>query len=173
LPTVCSVLFRQTNIIWVAFCAGTLVATKMDEAWRTEHTKKRDEKSPPSQVPLSFSGAKKVMVFSLEFLTSPGHVKAVLQVAWPYAVAEGEGNKKRTTISRKEANMSKALVRRNSSKQGLQNLMRLTAQRSIEDAEEVERERRRKARESLRRRNSGSTPENSSPESEAPEESNT
>ncbi|XP_047243789.1 non-muscle caldesmon isoform X2 [Girardinichthys multiradiatus] len=68
--------------------------------------------------------------------------------------------------------MSKALVRRNSSKQGLQNLMRLTAQRSIEDAEEVERERRRKARESLRRRNSGSTPENSSPESEAPEERN-
>ncbi|XP_014910398.1 non-muscle caldesmon isoform X1 [Poecilia latipinna] len=69
--------------------------------------------------------------------------------------------------------MSHALLRRNSSKQGLQNLMRLTAQRSIEDAEEVERERRRKARESLRRRNSGSTPEDSSPESEAPEERNT
>ncbi|KAM4554362.1 uncharacterized protein lsp1a [Fundulus diaphanus] len=66
--------------------------------------------------------------------------------------------------------MSNALLRRNSSKQGLQNLMRLTAQRSIEDAEEVERERRRKAREALRRRNSGSTPEDSSPESEAPEE---
>uniref|UniRef100_A0A3B5LES6 Lymphocyte specific protein 1 a n=1 Tax=Xiphophorus couchianus TaxID=32473 RepID=A0A3B5LES6_9TELE len=52
-------------------------------------------------------------------------------------------------------------------------LPRLTAQRSIEDAEEVERERRQKARESLRRRNSGSTPEDSSPESEAPEEKNT
>lgn len=82
----CSVLFRQTNIIWVAFCAGTLVAAKMDEAWRVEHTKKRDEKSPPSQVPLSFSGGKKVMLFTLEFLTSPSHVKAVLLVAWPYAV---------------------------------------------------------------------------------------
>ncbi|XP_043981641.1 non-muscle caldesmon isoform X2 [Gambusia affinis] len=69
--------------------------------------------------------------------------------------------------------MSHALLRRNSSKQGLQNLMRLTAQRSIEDAEEVERERRRKARESLRRRNSGSTPEESSPETEAQEERNT
>ncbi|XP_027870681.1 non-muscle caldesmon [Xiphophorus couchianus] len=69
--------------------------------------------------------------------------------------------------------MSHTLLRRNSSKQGLQNLMRLTAQRSIEDAEEVERERRQKARESLRRRNSGSTPEDSSPESEAPEEKNT
>ncbi|XP_029009515.1 non-muscle caldesmon isoform X2 [Betta splendens] len=62
--------------------------------------------------------------------------------------------------------MSHALLRRNSSKQGLQNLMRLTAQRSIEDAEEVERERRRRARESFRRRNSGSTPEESSAENE-------
>ncbi|XP_077373946.1 uncharacterized protein lsp1a isoform X2 [Festucalex cinctus] len=42
--------------------------------------------------------------------------------------------------------MSNALLRRNSSKQGLQNLIRLTAQRSVEDAEEIERERRRRAR---------------------------
>lgn len=68
--------------------------------------------------------------------------------------------------------MSNALLRRNSSKQGLQNLMRLTAQRSIEDAEEIERERRRKARESLRRRTSHLTPEDSSPETEAPAERN-
>ncbi|XP_042266918.1 non-muscle caldesmon isoform X2 [Thunnus maccoyii] len=65
--------------------------------------------------------------------------------------------------------MSNALVRRNSSKQGLQNLMRLTAQRSIEDAEEVERERRRRAREAFRR-NSGSLPGESSQESEMPAE---
>ncbi|KAM9854391.1 lymphocyte-specific protein 1 [Aulostomus maculatus] len=58
--------------------------------------------------------------------------------------------------------MSNALLRRNSSKQGLQNLMRLTAQRSIEDAEEVERERRRRARKELCRRNS------SSPSGESP-----
>ncbi|XP_071315803.1 non-muscle caldesmon isoform X2 [Trachinotus anak] len=68
--------------------------------------------------------------------------------------------------------MSNAVLRRNSSKQGLQNLMRLTAQRSIEDAEEVERERRRRAREALRRRNSGSTPGESSPENETPTEEN-
>lgn len=61
--------------------------------------------------------------------------------------------------------MSNALLRRNSSKQGLQNLMRLTAQRSIEDAEEVERERRRRARQAFRR-NSGSPPGDSSLESE-------
>lgn len=87
---VCAVLFRQTNIIWVAFCAATLVAAKMDEAWKVEHTKRKDEKSPPSQVPLSFSGCKKVLLFTLEFLTSPSHVKAVLLVAWPYA-AVGAG----------------------------------------------------------------------------------
>ncbi|KAM9423958.1 uncharacterized protein ACWYII_020870 isoform 2-T2 [Salvelinus alpinus] len=43
--------------------------------------------------------------------------------------------------------MSGHLLRRNSSKAGLQNLLRVTAQRSIEDAEEIEREQRRRARE--------------------------
>ncbi|XP_076590018.1 uncharacterized protein lsp1a [Chaetodon auriga] len=66
--------------------------------------------------------------------------------------------------------MSNGLLRRNSSKQGLQNLMRLTAQRSIEDAEEVERERRRRAREASRWTNGGSTPEEFSPENETPAE---
>ncbi|XP_023187998.1 non-muscle caldesmon-like isoform X2 [Xiphophorus maculatus] len=45
------------------------------------------------------------------------------------------------------ANMSESIKRRNSSKQLLQNLIRVTVQRSQEDAEEVERERRRRARE--------------------------
>lgn len=78
----CSVLFRQTNIIWVAFCAGTLVAAKLDEAWKAAHMKKRDEKAP-SYVPLTFSGVKKVMLF---LFTSLSQVKAVLFVAWPYIV---------------------------------------------------------------------------------------
>ncbi|XP_034392049.1 non-muscle caldesmon isoform X2 [Cyclopterus lumpus] len=60
--------------------------------------------------------------------------------------------------------MSNALLRRNSSKQGLQKLMRLTAQRSVEDAEEVEREQRRRAREATRWTNGGSQPGESSPE---------
>ncbi|XP_012690136.1 non-muscle caldesmon isoform X2 [Clupea harengus] len=42
--------------------------------------------------------------------------------------------------------MSTSILRRNSSKQGLQNLQRMTAQRSVEDAEEIERERRRRER---------------------------
>lgn len=77
----CAVLFRQTNIVWVAFCAGTLVAAKLDEAWKVAHVKKRDEKAP-SYAPLTFSGAKKVTLF---LLLSLGQVKAVLLVAWPYA----------------------------------------------------------------------------------------
>ncbi|KAE8296688.1 Lymphocyte-specific protein 1 52 kDa phosphoprotein [Larimichthys crocea] len=68
--------------------------------------------------------------------------------------------------------MSNALLRRNSSKKGLQNLMRLTAQRSIEDAEEVERERRRRAREASRWTNGGSSPGELSPENETLAEEN-
>ncbi|XP_061920578.1 dol-P-Glc:Glc(2)Man(9)GlcNAc(2)-PP-Dol alpha-1,2-glucosyltransferase [Entelurus aequoreus] len=79
-----AIFFRQTNIVWVAFCAGTLVAPLMDEAWRAAHAKKTDDRS--SQVPLSPSGAKRVLLFTADFLTSGGHVKAVLCVAWPYAL---------------------------------------------------------------------------------------
>ncbi|XP_063758994.1 non-muscle caldesmon isoform X3 [Eleginops maclovinus] len=66
--------------------------------------------------------------------------------------------------------MSNALLRRNSSKQGLQNLMRLTAQRSVEDAEELERERRRRARESYCWTDRGSMPGDTSPEDGTPAE---
>ncbi|CAB1414627.1 unnamed protein product, partial [Pleuronectes platessa] len=79
---------------------------------------------------------------------------------------EEEEEEELEVVDREVVNMSNALLRRNSSKQGLQNLMRLTTQRSIEDAEEVERERRRRARESYRRGSSGSTPGESSPENE-------
>ncbi|XP_028440173.1 non-muscle caldesmon isoform X2 [Perca flavescens] len=66
--------------------------------------------------------------------------------------------------------MSNALLRRSSTKQGLQNLIRLTAQRSVEDAEEVEREQRRRAREASRWTNGGSLPAQSSLENETPAE---
>ncbi|KAJ8417082.1 hypothetical protein AAFF_G00283090 [Aldrovandia affinis] len=63
--------------------------------------------------------------------------------------------------------MSSAIVRRNSNKQGLQNLLRITAQRSVEDAEEIERERRRRAREAFRSTSSqsvsGLSPQDSGP----------
>ncbi|KAK5927360.1 hypothetical protein CgunFtcFv8_012524 [Champsocephalus gunnari] len=66
--------------------------------------------------------------------------------------------------------MSNALLRRNSSKQGLKNLMKLTAQRSVEDAEELERERRRRARESYCWTDGGSMPGETSPEDGMPAE---
>ncbi|XP_065448121.1 lymphocyte-specific protein 1 isoform X6 [Chrysemys picta bellii] len=47
--------------------------------------------------------------------------------------------------------MTSAILRRNSSKQGLQNLIRLTAQWSVEDEEEAARERRRREREKQQR----------------------
>ncbi|XP_069581727.1 lymphocyte-specific protein 1-like isoform X1 [Brachyistius frenatus] len=55
--------------------------------------------------------------------------------------------------------MSESIGRRNSSRQLLQNLIRVTAQRSQEDAEEVERERRRRARERERGEGNPSWPE--------------
>ncbi|XP_072530326.1 dol-P-Glc:Glc(2)Man(9)GlcNAc(2)-PP-Dol alpha-1,2-glucosyltransferase [Salminus brasiliensis] len=82
---ICAILFRQTNIIWVAFCAGTVVAQKMDEAWRVEQSKKRDEKTP-SQIPLSVSGVRRVAKFLLDYLTTPASVKTVILSAWPYGV---------------------------------------------------------------------------------------
>uniref|UniRef100_A0A8C2A0Y7 Lymphocyte specific protein 1 b n=1 Tax=Cyprinus carpio TaxID=7962 RepID=A0A8C2A0Y7_CYPCA len=44
--------------------------------------------------------------------------------------------------------MSSSILRRHSSKKGLEKLQRITVQRSLEDAEEIERERRRRARSS-------------------------
>ncbi|XP_035538375.1 lymphocyte-specific protein 1-like isoform X2 [Morone saxatilis] len=52
--------------------------------------------------------------------------------------------------------MSESIRRKNSSRQLLQNLIRVTAQRSQEDAEEVERERRRRSREKERGEGSSS-----------------
>ncbi|XP_063053386.1 non-muscle caldesmon isoform X2 [Engraulis encrasicolus] len=66
--------------------------------------------------------------------------------------------------------MSGALLRRNSSKQGLENLLRVTAQRSIEDAEEIERERRRRAREAFRKESSHSGADTTALDTEAPAE---
>ncbi|KAA0721180.1 putative Dol-P-Glc:Glc(2)Man(9)GlcNAc(2)-PP-Dol alpha-1,2-glucosyltransferase [Triplophysa tibetana] len=82
---ICAILFRQTNIIWVAFCAGTVVAQKLDESWRTELSKKRDEKSL-SQVPLTISGSMRVIRFLLDFVRTANNIKYVVLSTWPYIV---------------------------------------------------------------------------------------
>ncbi|CAM4525929.1 unnamed protein product [Leuciscus chuanchicus] len=53
--------------------------------------------------------------------------------------------------------MSSSILRRHSSKKGLDNLKRITVQRSLEDAEEIERERRRRARSSTSNEGSQAT----------------
>uniref|UniRef100_A0A8C8SPU4 Lymphocyte specific protein 1 n=1 Tax=Pelusios castaneus TaxID=367368 RepID=A0A8C8SPU4_9SAUR len=70
--------------------------------------------------------------------------------------------------------MTSAILRRNSSKQGLQNLIRLTAQWSVEDEEEAARERRRREREKQLRSQAedGLNNTSSSLESGMPEEEN-
>ncbi|TSK13165.1 Dol-P-Glc:Glc(2)Man(9)GlcNAc(2)-PP-Dol alpha-1,2-glucosyltransferase [Bagarius yarrelli] len=82
---ICAILFRQTNIIWVAFCAGTVVAHKLDEAWRVELLKKRDEKSS-SQISVPMSVVTRLAHFLLKYLLSPFNLKSVLFLIWPYAV---------------------------------------------------------------------------------------
>ncbi|KAF7694058.1 dol-P-Glc:Glc(2)Man(9)GlcNAc(2)-PP-Dol alpha-1,2-glucosyltransferase [Silurus meridionalis] len=82
---ICAILFRQTNIIWVAFCAGTVVAQKLDEAWRVEQSKKRDEKST-SQISLQFSSVIRLVHFLLRYLTSPINIKNIILATWPYGV---------------------------------------------------------------------------------------
>lgn len=82
---ICAILFRQTNIIWVGFCAGTVVAQKMDEAWRVELLKKRDEKSA-SQISLQLSSVIRLVQFLLKYFTSPINIKSVIFSTWPYAV---------------------------------------------------------------------------------------
>ncbi|XP_030643074.1 dol-P-Glc:Glc(2)Man(9)GlcNAc(2)-PP-Dol alpha-1,2-glucosyltransferase [Chanos chanos] len=82
---ICAILFRQTNIIWVMFCAGTIVAQKMDEAWKTELSKKRDDKVH-GQVPLTVSGVRRFLQFLLDYVTRPNNIKTVVFLVWPYVM---------------------------------------------------------------------------------------
>lgn len=87
---VCAILFRQTNLVWVGFCAGTVVAQKMDEVWAAEQTKKRDQRSPTAcHVPLSIAGTKRLARFLWEFASATTNVKAVVAVTWPYLMVAG------------------------------------------------------------------------------------
>ncbi|XP_036373761.1 dol-P-Glc:Glc(2)Man(9)GlcNAc(2)-PP-Dol alpha-1,2-glucosyltransferase [Megalops cyprinoides] len=79
-----AILFRQTNIIWVAFCAGTVVAGRLEEAWETEQAKRREER-PAGRSALSAGDTGRVLRFLLEYVTSPSRLRALLLAAWPYA----------------------------------------------------------------------------------------
>ncbi|KAM9705307.1 dol-P-Glc:Glc(2)Man(9)GlcNAc(2)-PP-Dol alpha-1,2-glucosyltransferase isoform 1-T17 [Menidia menidia] len=98
-----AILFRQTNVVWVAFCAGTLVAARLDEAWRLEHAKRREAHAKrredrlassweesgmpasPWELPPTPSGARRLAVFLVGFFSSPHNLFAVWREAWPFA----------------------------------------------------------------------------------------
>ncbi|KAM4037527.1 dol-P-Glc:Glc(2)Man(9)GlcNAc(2)-PP-Dol alpha-1,2-glucosyltransferase isoform 1-T2 [Anomaloglossus baeobatrachus] len=75
----CALCFRQTNIIWIVFCAGNIVAEKVMEAWRTQ-LKKNDEK-PSKKSSLEVVEALK---FLLRYLLSPQNVLTLAILTWPY-----------------------------------------------------------------------------------------
>lgn len=80
----CAFMFRQTNIVWTVFCAGNVVAEKLNEAWKTELLKKKDERI--SSMRTSFSDLTLIMQFLIEYLTSPKNLITLIALTWPYIV---------------------------------------------------------------------------------------
>ncbi|XP_067860900.1 dol-P-Glc:Glc(2)Man(9)GlcNAc(2)-PP-Dol alpha-1,2-glucosyltransferase [Heptranchias perlo] len=78
----CAFMFRQTNIIWIIFCAGSVVAQKLTETWKTDSVKKKDERTPC--VPDSTAEIRKIVRFLLEYVLSLNNLKALILLIWPY-----------------------------------------------------------------------------------------
>ncbi|XP_062928556.1 dol-P-Glc:Glc(2)Man(9)GlcNAc(2)-PP-Dol alpha-1,2-glucosyltransferase isoform X1 [Mobula hypostoma] len=78
----CAFMFRQTNIIWIIFCAGNIIAQKLTEAWKTDLAKKKDAKTgcivdPTDEI-------KKVVQFLFGYVLSLKNLKALTVLTWPY-----------------------------------------------------------------------------------------
>ncbi|XP_069765608.1 dol-P-Glc:Glc(2)Man(9)GlcNAc(2)-PP-Dol alpha-1,2-glucosyltransferase isoform X2 [Narcine bancroftii] len=80
----CAFMFRQTNIVWIIFCAGSVIAQKLTEAWKTDLVKKKDE-STACILDLN-EEAKKVVQFLLASFLSLTNLKGLILLTWPYAV---------------------------------------------------------------------------------------
>ncbi|XP_059103405.1 dol-P-Glc:Glc(2)Man(9)GlcNAc(2)-PP-Dol alpha-1,2-glucosyltransferase [Peromyscus eremicus] len=80
----CGFMFRQTNIIWAAFCAGHLIAQKLSEAWKTELHKKKEERLPPIKGP--FSELRRVLQFLLVYSMSFKNLSMLFLLTWPYVL---------------------------------------------------------------------------------------
>lgn len=80
----CGFMFRQTNIVWTVFCAGNVVAEKLNEAWKIELQKKRDEKISSRKG--SFSDLTRVLKFLVEYLLSPKNLVTLTALTWPYII---------------------------------------------------------------------------------------
>ncbi|NWH59991.1 AG10A glucosyltransferase, partial [Geococcyx californianus] len=80
----CGFMFRQTNIVWTVFCAGTVVAEKLNEAWKTKLQKKKDEKFSSRKGP--FSDFIRIPKFIIEYLLSPKNLVTLTALTWPYII---------------------------------------------------------------------------------------
>ncbi|XP_043569527.1 dol-P-Glc:Glc(2)Man(9)GlcNAc(2)-PP-Dol alpha-1,2-glucosyltransferase isoform X2 [Chiloscyllium plagiosum] len=79
----CAFMFRQTNIVWIIFCAGSVVAQKLTEAWKIDSLKKRDEKTV---ILNSTVEIKKIVRFLLEYVLSFNNLKGLIFLTWPYII---------------------------------------------------------------------------------------
>lgn len=80
----CGFMFRQTNIVWTVFCAGNVVAEKLNEAWKTELQKKKDEKISSRKG--SFSDVIRILRFLIEYLISLKNLVTLTVLTWPYII---------------------------------------------------------------------------------------
>ncbi|XP_060634395.2 dol-P-Glc:Glc(2)Man(9)GlcNAc(2)-PP-Dol alpha-1,2-glucosyltransferase [Anolis sagrei] len=78
----CGFMFRQTNIVWTVFCAGSLVAQKLSEAWKAEQSKSNDQKNFAPKG--SFRELMMAIRFLLEYLTSFKNLSTLIRLTWPY-----------------------------------------------------------------------------------------
>nr|XP_020652655.1 dol-P-Glc:Glc(2)Man(9)GlcNAc(2)-PP-Dol alpha-1,2-glucosyltransferase-like [Pogona vitticeps] len=78
----CGFMFRQINIVWTVFCGGSVIAQKLNEAWKMELSKKKDQKSLPPKG--SFAELIRVFKFLLEYLTSLKNLSTLVLLTWPY-----------------------------------------------------------------------------------------
>lgn len=80
----CGFMFRQTNIVWTVFCAGNVVAEKLNEAWKTELQKKKDEKIFSRKG--SVSDLMRILQFLIKYLILPKNLVTLTALTWPYII---------------------------------------------------------------------------------------
>ncbi|XP_053320895.1 dol-P-Glc:Glc(2)Man(9)GlcNAc(2)-PP-Dol alpha-1,2-glucosyltransferase [Spea bombifrons] len=77
----CAFCFRQTNIIWVIFCAGNVISEKLTEEWKSHLKKKRDEKPVEKG---QFSETVDLVMFVVRYSMSFKNVLRLIVLTWPY-----------------------------------------------------------------------------------------
>ncbi|KAG8439899.1 hypothetical protein GDO86_005892 [Hymenochirus boettgeri] len=76
----CAFFFRQTNIIWIIFCAGNVISEKLTEAWKIDLKKREDKPSARG----SFSELVKALTFLVQYSLSFRNMISLVLLTWPY-----------------------------------------------------------------------------------------